>query len=114
MFAEGIRLDLKGFKGSIKTLQLEHNHAVHSRILKRQVRITNFSGIIDIMGAVPIVDFARLLEHPTEDDYLAVAEDVRRACEEHSFMYVVNHGIPSETVKVLPEKMKNNFSNSVS
>ena len=55
-------------------------------------------GALDTMGAVPIVDFARLLENPTEDDYLAVAEDDRHAWEEHSFMYVVNHGIPSKTV----------------
>ena len=51
------------------------------------------------MATVPIVDLARLLQQPTEDDYLAVAEDVHRACAEHSFMYVVNHGIPTKTVK---------------
>lgn len=66
------------------------------------------------MGAIPIVDFARLLEKPTEDDFWAVAEDVCRACEEHSFMYVVNHGIPSKTVKYFREVVIPSIPNSFS
>ena len=58
------------------------------------------------MATLPIVDLERLLQQPTEDDYLAVAEDVRRVCEEHSFMYIVNHGIPSKTVTIFVEQKK--------
>ena len=51
------------------------------------------------MPEIPIIDFADVFDSGTNEAvWAAKAEEIREACHSIGFMYIVNHGIPQETV----------------
>ncbi|EEE60329.1 hypothetical protein OsJ_13427 [Oryza sativa Japonica Group] len=65
-------------------------------LLRRYLRPHHLSLPADdhhAMAMIPVVDFARLIDHHEE------AAKLRHACEEWGFFQVINHGIADETVE---------------
>lgn len=47
---------------------------------------------------IPIVDFARWKRGSAREERLKVAKDLVAACREVGFVYIINHGVPKETL----------------
>lgn len=59
---------------------------------------------------VPVIDMAPLMQN---GDITKLVQDVRTACEEAAFFYVVNHGIPQATISAVMEASRRFFEQPV-
>lgn len=59
-----------------------------------------------MQASVPIIDIAALVQH--KDKQLNVAQELRKACQEYGFFYIINHGI-SESLQSQLESFSKQF-----
>lgn len=47
---------------------------------------------------IPVIDLARWKSESSQEDRLKIAKELVAACQEVGFVYIVNHGVPKETL----------------
>jgi isopenicillin N synthase-like dioxygenase len=62
------------------------------------------------MAELPIIDMSALYRSENADGHALVAREIRSACREHGFFYVVGHGIPSASLTALERASRRFFA----
>jgi isopenicillin N synthase-like dioxygenase len=57
-------------------------------------------------GDIPVIDLSDYFSNPTAETLSAVADKLRRACEEIGFFSIVGHQVPDDTTKLMFEMIK--------
>ncbi len=59
--------------------------------------------------AIPIINISPFIESATLQEKLVVADDIRDACTNFGFFYLVGHGIPEELIVKMRKAAKDFF-----